>query len=546
MGKINTSNAGFLVRDILLIISTLLAAINLWQPPTPWLRQGKIYVSPQGSDWNLGNSPQRAVKTIQRAANMATPGEEVVILPGIYREDLRVRRGGRPNRPITFRAQQPGTVTITNAVPPQVTQYLTWRSHGNGLYSTQTPWPIYYALYNGSVLYDVRWGGIERLKTLVSQPNSYGAFTYDRETKRFYLFLPHGEIPNNQKLVFHREIPSPREWGNSRVANIWLEAQHLVFDGLRLELGVGSSFLLWDSGYITIRNTLLTGAGTGISASPHINVPSHLVVEYNLYHNYPQYNWLKNWLPWNEVYAHYSNSTLISASSPNLVIRHNVVSHGGDALQISPHLDKPGQNGANIYGNLLMYGTDDAIEMDGPAEKVHFHHNLVYDFEQNLGLSPVLTGPVLVENNRFLHPAGGVNGSQVKLLNPWYKPGSPNNQSPIQNIQIRNNTFVGRYLAYWGPPVKNVWVEENLFAVEGMNNPPWHPQVTVRNNTMITLPQEYPHPGTNPQWLQGWSIPRPGPGWLQYEDHPATVDIHKVLSPDLFGSYGSKKNKELR
>ncbi|MFN9939001.1 MAG: chondroitinase-B domain-containing protein, partial [bacterium] len=96
-------------------MSTLLAAINLWQPPTPCLRQGKIYVSPQGSDWNLGNSPQRAVKTIQRAANMATPGEDVVILPGIYREDLRVRRGGRPNRPITFRAQQPGTVTITNA-----------------------------------------------------------------------------------------------------------------------------------------------------------------------------------------------------------------------------------------------------------------------------------------------------------------------------------------------------------------------------------------------------------------------------------------------
>jgi hypothetical protein len=77
-----------LLRDTLLIISTLLAAINLWQPSTPWLRQGKIYVSPQGYDWNLGNSRQRAVKTIQRAANMATPGEEIVILPGIYREDL--------------------------------------------------------------------------------------------------------------------------------------------------------------------------------------------------------------------------------------------------------------------------------------------------------------------------------------------------------------------------------------------------------------------------------------------------------------------------
>jgi hypothetical protein len=118
----------FWLREILLIISTILIGFNLWQPPLPWLRQGKIYVSPQGADWNLGNRPQHAVKTIQRAANMAAPGEDIVILPGVYREYLRIRRGGQPDRPITFRAQQPGTVTITNAAPSDVTQNLVWRS----------------------------------------------------------------------------------------------------------------------------------------------------------------------------------------------------------------------------------------------------------------------------------------------------------------------------------------------------------------------------------------------------------------------------------
>lgn len=516
------------------MLSVVLAGINFWQPPLSWLRQGKIYVAPQGSDWNLGNSPQFAVKTIQQAANMAAPGEEIVILPGVYREDLRIRHGGQPNHPITFRAQQPGTVTLTNAAPPEVTKSLVWRSEENDIYSSTPPWLIYYTRYNGSVLYDVRWGGIKRLKALVEKPNAYGTCTYNKETNRFYLFLPNGETPNNEKLVIHRHIPAPREWGNSRVANIWLEAKHLVFDGLQLDLGVGSSFLLWDSGDVTFKNCLLTGAATGISASPHIRRPSNLMVEHNLYHNYPQYEWRKHWLSWNEVYASYSNSTLISSSSPNLIIRHNLITHAGDGLQISPQLERPQDKGANIYDNLLMYGTDDAIEMDGSAQNIHFHHNLVYDFEQNLGVSPVLTGPVLVDNNRFLHPAGGINGSQVKLLNPWYKPGSPDNRSPIQNIQIRNNTFVGRYLAYWEPPVENVRVEDNTFAVQGMNDPPWHPGVTARDNRMIQLPKSgYPNPGTNPQWWQDWSMARPGPSWLRYEDYPATQDIPKVLSPQL-------------
>lgn len=265
----------------------------------------------------------------------------------------------------------------------------------------------------------MRWGGIKRLKTLVAKPSSYGAFTYDKKINHFYLFLPNAETLDNKKLVIHRKIPEPSPWGHSRVANIWLEADYLVFDGLQLEMGVSSNFLLWDSNNVTFRNCLLIDSATGISTSPQVSRPSNPLVENNFYHNYPQYEWRKYWLSWEEFYAHYSSSTLISTNSLNLTIRHNVLAHAGDALKISPYLNQPEEKGADIYGNLLMYGTDDAIEMDGAVQEIHFHHNLVYDFAQNLGASPVLTGPVLVKNNRFLHPAEGINGSQVKLLNPW-------------------------------------------------------------------------------------------------------------------------------
>lgn len=126
-------------RDLLFFFFVIFNGVNFWQPSLSWLRSGQIYVSSQGSDWFLGNSLKNPVKTIQRAANMAEPGEAIIILPGVYHEELRIRRSGKPDQPITFRAQQPGTVTITNAASPEVTKNLVWRSESNRIYSTQTP-----------------------------------------------------------------------------------------------------------------------------------------------------------------------------------------------------------------------------------------------------------------------------------------------------------------------------------------------------------------------------------------------------------------------
>ena len=99
-------------RRILVLMPVLVAALALWNPPVPWLREGVIYVSPQGSNWRSGRSPDSAVASIQRAADMVAPGETILMLPGVYREEVRVRRGGTPDKPVIFRAVQPGTVTI--------------------------------------------------------------------------------------------------------------------------------------------------------------------------------------------------------------------------------------------------------------------------------------------------------------------------------------------------------------------------------------------------------------------------------------------------
>lgn len=538
--------------NIFSFVIIIIATVLYLPTPSSWLRRGKIYVSPQGHDWLWGATPTLAVKTIQRAIDMASAGEEIVIMPGAYRETIHIRNSGFKDHPIKLKADQPGTVIITNAVTSDVVQSLTWTSAGDGIFSTQPPWDVYRVSYKEENLYHAHWGvNLAKFRSLVKRKNASGAFYYDRRVKRLYVFLPQGKSLKN--ISIPRKVPSPDQFGNvPPAANVWIEAEHIIFDGLRFELGVGASILLWNASNITIRDCVFTGAMYGVASYFSIRPATNILVEYSLYHNYPQHNWYENWLTWQEIYSTGGRSSLVQLNGPGVVIRHNLVTHAGDGLQISPRTHHPG---AKIYGNLLFRGTDDAIEFDGAAENIHVYNNLIYDFFVSLGLSPVLKGPVVIENNIFLHPFKPQhikNPAHFKLLNPWFNPKQLNsNHNTIRNIQVRHNTFVGNWLAWWHKaPIVNVKIYNNVFAIQRMMNPPWKPGVMSTNNQMINLAKSgYPNPGNDLQWhrihqtnysqlynSQPWPISKPGPRWYNYQSHPATQDISTKIAPQFFSS----------
>lgn len=84
--------------------------INATDTPTPANVQTETmheerntyFVSTQGNDHNDGKSRSKTFSTIQRAIDVATPGDTVYLLPGVYFQDAVTKRSGTSGSPITI------------------------------------------------------------------------------------------------------------------------------------------------------------------------------------------------------------------------------------------------------------------------------------------------------------------------------------------------------------------------------------------------------------------------------------------------------------
>ncbi len=98
-----------------------------WQFTVP----GRMwYVATTGDDQHAGTRAQ-PLRSIQRGAELAQPGDAVLVDAGIYRERVTPPRSGEKDRPIVFKARPGATVVISGAVvwnPP-------WRDAGDGVFA---------------------------------------------------------------------------------------------------------------------------------------------------------------------------------------------------------------------------------------------------------------------------------------------------------------------------------------------------------------------------------------------------------------------------
>ncbi|MBC8162040.1 MAG: right-handed parallel beta-helix repeat-containing protein [Roseiflexaceae bacterium] len=62
----------------------------------------RYYVSPQGADTNAGTTANAPFATVQKAVDLAQPGDSITLASGEYLQDVVSKRNGSPSAPITI------------------------------------------------------------------------------------------------------------------------------------------------------------------------------------------------------------------------------------------------------------------------------------------------------------------------------------------------------------------------------------------------------------------------------------------------------------
>ncbi|PIY37316.1 MAG: hypothetical protein COZ06_33155 [Armatimonadetes bacterium CG_4_10_14_3_um_filter_66_18] len=114
----------------------------------------EVYVSPAGSDENSGTQAA-PFATIQKAASLMKAGDTCIVRGGTYHETVTPAASGEPDKPITFRAAEGETVTVSGA--EAVTG---WAKHQGAVWRAQLNWDLgknNQVFFDGKRLPEARW-----------------------------------------------------------------------------------------------------------------------------------------------------------------------------------------------------------------------------------------------------------------------------------------------------------------------------------------------------------------------------------------------------
>jgi hypothetical protein len=84
---------------------------------------------------------------LQGVLDPASPGDVILLAPGTYAGLITLTKGGDSQSPVVVRAEDPGTVTLTNATPPGFK--LRFANVQNDLYRALVPWRVRWVMVEG-------------------------------------------------------------------------------------------------------------------------------------------------------------------------------------------------------------------------------------------------------------------------------------------------------------------------------------------------------------------------------------------------------------
>ena len=343
----------------------------------------KIYVAPQGLDSNTG-SKSAPFKTIQKAVKLALPGDEVHVLPGIYREYVEVEQSGAPGKYLRIIAD--GQVILDGSAPGfEVDAVDNWTMQQNsGIYQTPAAWEPCYVYADGQQLF--RYNNLDELRAMrVGAP---GGWVHQNQT--LYVALTSRQDPDDMPMQISQLEAA---FYLKKVAWVTLEGFEIRYYGNSV---YGKGIYLRNVSNCVIRNNEIHQVYTGIwlkGAESNSNI-----IESNYLWDTAIYTW-----PWDDVKGSYHEGAAISLEAGNgNIIRNNEIEGFFNGITIAywdDLTDRRMNRGVVISDNKLHHILDDCIEPEGTCSNLLILGNEMFECTVGVSLAPITLGPVFVIRN---------------------------------------------------------------------------------------------------------------------------------------------------
>ena len=389
----------------------------------PFVPTRTLYVAPDGLDSHDGSSPAQAVKTIQRGADLAQPGDLVSIAAGVYRESIVVSHSGTPSQPIVFR----GTFgAILDGADAAIAAGLGWNNAGTGVWSRTTGFSTALVVSDQGRLFP--YASPAELRALAS--GAPGGFFFDGTTLSVKFSdgstaaqrhldvarLPAGFVVDSQQHI--------------RIEN--LEIRHYGSDVY------GKGIYLRHASDTTVSgNAIHENAATGI----WVKGGDRNLIEHNTIGDSSIFGW--PWAATHESSAQNNSVYFTDDVGRGNVVRYNTVHDTYDGLH--PCGDSAPASGfsneTDVYGNSLSRHNDDAIEAEGYCANVRIWDNRISDSLMGFALAPAAPGPVWMVRNTAWNLGNtrsalvDGNGSSAIKINSGYT-------TAVGPLLVYHNSFV--------------------------------------------------------------------------------------------------------
>ena len=240
-----------------------------------WLGAATLQVDgAHGNDGADGLTPATAWRTIQHAADMVNPGDDVLIAPAVYFENVQLTRPGTEARPVTFRAAGPGTIVSGASAAIRAGQAVWTLEKGTpNLYSTPLPAEPATVLSDDVDLFAYVSLAELRSFTISGTPSVPGpqqgfAFAggklYVRLNARYGTLRPSDHVMKVSPVRaggYRGDVivrPSDYNWSVQTTA-----PAHVILDGFTCE-SPGYAGVWIQYGNVTVRNCRFLGCRTGV------------------------------------------------------------------------------------------------------------------------------------------------------------------------------------------------------------------------------------------------------------------------------------------